>query len=252
MISPVTPPPPPPPRPPGPPALTRPGDPPPAPTPTPSLWQELADGSAGWGIRLLVTLALAAALCGLVPMAAYFLASMVRDWNRHSGLAVYPEDWLVFFLGVLASGAFVWATMWLWSRGHGRYVMIGPAVQTFAVIALTIAVGIFAEDGLPGESELVIFGVVFVGAAAIILIWVQAYRRRGPRWRALHNRQDGMTDVRCPTCGYRMVGLTETRCPECGTAYTLDELIARQGFGPAGAPALSQSQQPVVAPTLQS
>ena len=198
----------------------------------------------------MVTLALAAALCGLVPMAAYFLASMNQDWNRGGGLAVYPEEWLVFLLGVVASGAFVWATMWLWSRGHGRYVLIGPAVQSFAVVALTIAVGVFAEDGLPGESELVIFGVVFIGAAAVMLIWVQAYRRRGPRWRALHNQQDGMTDVRCPACGYRMVGLTETRCPECGTAYTLDELIARQGFGPGSAAPAQQAT--VGTPTLRS
>ena len=246
----MTPPPPPLPRPPGQTPLTTPGAPARESTPTTSLWRELADGSAGWGIRLLVTIALAAALCGLVPMSAYFLASMVRDWNRYSGNAVYPEDWLVFLLGVLASGAFVWATMWLWSRGHQRYAMVGPAIQTLAVAALVIAIGVFAAEGLPGDSEFVVFGVVFVGAAAVLLIWVQAYRRRGPRWRAVHNQQDGMTDVRCPSCGYRMVGLTESRCPECGTAYTLDELIAKQGFGPRSA---AQTQQaPVAAPTLRS
>jgi hypothetical protein len=27
-----------------------------------------------------------------------------------------------------------------------------------------------------------------------------------------------------------LVGLYESRCPECGTAYTLDELIAKQNF----------------------
>ena len=248
MTPPPPPPLPPPPRPPGQPALTTPW----APAPAPSLWRELADGSAGWGIRLLVTIALAAALCGLVPMGAYFLASMVQDWNRSRGLAVYPEEWLVFLLGVLAAGAFLGATMWLWSRGHQRYAMVGPGIQTFAVAALAIAIGVFAADGLPGDSEFVVFGVVFLGAAAVLLIWVQAYRRRGPRWRAVHNRQDGMTDVRCPTCGYRMVGLTETRCPECGTTYTLDELIAKQGFGPAGAIGSPTNQAPVEAPALRT
>jgi hypothetical protein len=102
------------------------------------------------------------------------------------------------------------------------------------------------EENLPGDSELVVMGLVLLAGAGILLIWVQAFRRRGPRWRALHNPQDGLPDVRCPSCGYRMVGLTESRCPECGTTYTLDELLARQEFGPAQAPAPTQPAQPAL------
>jgi hypothetical protein len=46
-----------------------------------------------------------------------------------------------------------------------------------------------------------------------------------------------------------MVGLTESRCPECGAAYTLDELIAKQGFGPVNRSAQSSRRD---APALKS
>ena len=198
----------------------------------PPLWRELADGTAGWGVRLLVNLALAAAMGGLVPILAYFLAALNRDWNRYSPGGVFPRDELIGFLAAVAGGGFLAASAWLWSRTGRRRAVLKPVVLTIGVSAATIAGGILAEDNLRGDQELVVLGLVALGGAALILIWVEAFRRRGPRWRALHNRQDGLPDVRCPTCGYRMVGLTESRCPECGTGYTLDELLAKQGFAP--------------------
>jgi rRNA maturation protein Nop10 len=48
-----------------------------------------------------------------------------------------------------------------------------------------------------------------------------------------------------------MVGLTESRCPECGTVYTLDELIARQGFA-AVPPAPPVAPKEPAGPTLRS
>ena len=199
----------------------------------PTLWRDLADGSAGWVVRLLVTVALAAALFGMVWILAYFLAALNPFWNRTPNYGARPRDELVVFLFVLAGAAFLAGAVWLWSRSARRRTALAPAFVTIAVIGATIALGVLIEENLPGDSELVIVGLVFVAGAALILVWVQAYRRHGPRWRALRNPQDGMTDVRCPACDYRMVGLTESRCPECGTAYTLDELIAKQHFGPA-------------------
>jgi DNA-directed RNA polymerase subunit RPC12/RpoP len=68
-----------------------------------------------------------------------------------------------------------------------------------------------------------------------MLIWTNTWYQMS-RGRPMQNEEDGLPDIRCPACGYRMVGLREARCPECGRNYTLDELLAKQGFSrvPAG------------------
>ena len=207
-----------------------------------SLWRALSVGTASPGVRAAVNLALAAGLGGLVPILAYCLAAMNSRWNRNSGFAVYPRDELLGFIAAIASGAFLAGTAWIWSRSGRRRAVLTPVVLTIAALMATILLGVLADENLPGDSELVVGGLVALGGAAVILIWVRAYCRRGPTWRALNNRQDGLPDVRCPACDYRMVGLTESRCPECGAAYTLDELIAKQGFGPVGNPAQGPGQ----------
>jgi hypothetical protein len=217
----------------------------------PSLWRELADGSAGWGVRLLITLALGAALTGLVPIFAYFIAAISPPWNRAS-YGIYPDDELVGFLAAMAGGGFLAAAAWLWSRTGRRRMMLAPVVLTLGTVAATIALGVLVDENLPGASDMVVFGLVAFGAAGIIVIWTQALRRRGPQWRALNNPQDGLPDVHCPTCSYRMVGLTESRCPECGTTYTLDELIAKQGFGPASPAPATAPAAPSQEPALRS
>jgi hypothetical protein len=205
----------------------------------------LVDGTAGWGVRLLVNLALAAAMGGAVPLLAYFLAAANRDWSYpYSAPYVYPRDELIGFLAAVAAGGFLAASAWLWSRSGRRRAVFVPVVLTIAVALVTVVLCVIADDNLRGSSELVVGGVIALAGASLILIWLQAFRRRGPRWRPLHDRQDGLADVRCPSCNYRMVGLTESRCPECGTAYTLDELIARQGFGPV-TPAQKQEPPPL-------
>ena len=212
-----------------------PGGPPATPPAAPSLWRDLASGSTGWGVRVLATFALAAALGGLVPILAYFLAALNRDWNRFAyANAVSPRDELVGVLLFLAVAGFLAAAAWLWSRSGRRRAVLAPVVLSIAVITTTAALGVWAEANLRGDSELVVGGLVALGGSALVVIWLHAHRRHGPKWRALRDPQDGLPDVRCPACDYRMVGLTESRCPECGAAYTLDELIAGQGFGPAG------------------
>ncbi len=201
--------------------------------PPPPLWRELVDGTTGWGVRLLVNFALAAAMGGMVPILAYFLAALNRDWRySYSGNSVYPRDELLVFLATVAAGGFLAASAWLWSRTGRRRAVFMPVVLTIAVAFVTVVLAVVADDNLRGASELVVGGLIALGGASLIVIWLQTFRRRGPRWRPLRDRQDGLPDVRCPYCNYRMVGLTESRCPECGTAYTLDELIARQGFAP--------------------
>jgi hypothetical protein len=238
MMAPVTPPPPPP-----------PGEHPAAP-PQPPLWRELADGAAPWGLRLAVTVALGVALAGLVPILAYFLAATNPAWNRGSA-GVYPEDGLIGFLVAMAAGGYLAACAWLWTRTGRRRAIVGPVVITIAIAAATFTLGVLVDENLSGDQEMVIIGLVLLASAGVMLVWLSALRRRGPRWRALRDRQDGLPDVRCPTCDYRMVGLTESRCPECGTTYTLDELIARQGFAPP-APAPPAQHGPPPHPALRS
>jgi len=216
----------------------------------PTLWREVVDGTAHWGVRLTVTLALGVAMAGLVPILAYFLAATARSFNRGSGdRYVYPDDGLVAFLTAMAAGGFLAACAWLWTRSDRRSKVVGPVLLTLGIVAATFALGVVVDQNLRGASEMVVLGFVLLAAACVILVWLNVYRTRGPRYRALHDRQDGFPDVRCPSCNYRMVGLTESRCPECGAAYTLDELIAKQGFGPVNRSAQCSRRD---APALKS
>jgi hypothetical protein len=209
------------------------------------LWRELADGSASSAVRAFVTFALAVALTGLVPIVAYFLAASVPAWNRYSVPGVYPADELVAALAVLAGGALLAASAWLWTRSGRRRPVLAPIFQTIGVAAAAVVLGLAAAESLPGDNEMVVNGLILLAVAALILIWLRVVRR-GPHWRPLRDPQDGLPDVRCPACGYRMVGLTESRCPECGVTYTLDELIAKQGFAPP--PPSAASTPPPIPP----
>lgn len=193
-----------------------------------SMWRELVDGTAGRAVRAIATVAVLVFLTGLVPIVAYFLAALNSGWNRGSA-GVYPEDGLIIFLIVVASAAFLLAVVWLWARPARRKVLWQPTAKTIAVGAFTVCAGIFIDSRFSGASELVVFGLALVALSAIIVVWAEAIRRHR-LGRPVVNAIDGLIDLRCPSCGYRMVGLTESRCPECGTAYTLDELLAKQQF----------------------
>src|SRR5687767_9909990 len=84
---------------------------PPVASPAPqrrSLWGELTDGPAGWVIRLVLTVALGAALSAACLIGAYLLAamfpSMFDRWYRYQSRSggVHPSDELVAWLFVLA------------------------------------------------------------------------------------------------------------------------------------------------------
>jgi DNA-directed RNA polymerase subunit RPC12/RpoP len=205
--------------------------------PQPSLFRDLAEGRAGIGVRVLVALALAVLLTGLGLVFSYWLASIVPYWNRayfysNRGTvytSVYPRDELIVMVMLLAGCIWLGAAIWLFFKHSRRRGLIKPFIQSIVIAAVTVLLGILADGGLRGDREYVIVGVALIGGAAVTLVWVQGVRRM-MSGRPLRHHQDQHADVRCPECGYRMVGLYESRCPECGTAYTLDELIAKQNF----------------------
>ena len=211
--------------------------------PPPSLWRDLAEGRAGWFVRLLVCIAVGIFLVGGAMMASYMLAGLVPGLNRRfynymgagrgvvlvSRPGVYPKEGLIATMMLLAAALWIGSIVWLFFRGARQGALVRPILMTLGIIVATVSTGALADSTLRGDQELVIIGVSLVGAAAVLILWVQAIRemRSG---RPLRNRQDQLLDIRCPECGYRMVGLHESRCPECGQAYTLDELLSRQDF----------------------
>jgi hypothetical protein len=198
----------------------------------PSLWRELADGSAGPVVRAAVSVALAPLLAGAAFIGSYAVAEWVPALSWRYGNQVRPTDELVGGMIAVASVAYLLGLTWIWTRGRQRMSTFWKAgVLTAAVTTVTTALCLIVDSSRMwrGAEEVLVGGLVCLGSSAVILIWVQAghrYARRPPS----RNAADGLLDVRCPSCGYRMVGLRESRCPECGTAYTLDELIGRQPF----------------------
>src|SRR5688500_16571583 len=87
-----------------------------------SFWRELADGTAGPVARIVINFVLAVALTGLCPILAYLLALMVPAWGNRYGSGVYPTDELLAGVIVVAAGAFIIATVWLWS-GRWRTIV---------------------------------------------------------------------------------------------------------------------------------
>jgi hypothetical protein len=197
--------------------------------PAPSFWNELRDGSAGVGSRIAVNIALLIALMGLCPIAAFVLAAIVPNWGRGYGRYIYPSDELMATTIIFGVGFLIVATTWLWTpKGRWRQV-IKPILYTVGIIFTTTILCVVSISNRFGDDEILVFGLIMLGAASIILVWIPPIYRLA-RGRPAHNQGDGLLNVHCPTCNYRMVGLHESRCPECGTSYTLDELLSKQNF----------------------
>jgi hypothetical protein len=196
----------------------------------PSFWRELADGTAGPVVRGMVMLVLAVGLAGLGALLAFCLAALVPDWSRGDGrYGIYPRDELIGGVAVIAGGTFIAATAWLWSRKGRSRGIVAPTIYTVAIATVTIILCVFVNNSLRGDKDFLLFGFIMLGSAGVVLVWVARIYRLS-RGRPVTNRSDGLANVRCPNCNYRMVGLRESRCPECGTQYTLDELLAKQDF----------------------
>lgn len=110
-----------------------------------------------------------------------------------------------------------------------------PVAGSMAVVIATVVIAELVDRALRFQEEIFVAATVCIGAAALIRLWIPIIAR-------LENcavrSDDGQVQVNCPKCGYSLVGLTELRCPECGERFTLDEIIAAQGY------AESRSEQP--------
>jgi MFS family permease len=200
--------------------------------PASSFWQELLDGSASVGMKIAISFALAPLLAGVGLIGSYVLAAYFPGFSRNYGYPgwVRPKDEMVGCVLGLCAVLYVATLAWLWTRNRRRHrTFWGAALATFGITIATVIAGAMADEAFKGGEDYVIAGLVFVALAGVILVWTFAARRYA-RPKPLIDPTDGTLDVRCPACDYRMVGLHESRCPECGTAYTLDELLARQAF----------------------
>jgi hypothetical protein len=192
----------------------------------PPLWRELIDGTAGPVVRVAVCLALAPLFVGLGLVASFVLAGMLPGQMRPYG----PNDDVVGVVLVVCTFLYLAAVAWVWTRQRRRHKTLWKAVAyTGCVIAATILIGGLIDATFRRAGEILIIAVVFLAIGAVLLIWTHAVRSY-VRYRPPTYSPDGLLDVKCPTCGYRMVGLHESRCPECGTGYTLDGLLAQQSF----------------------
>ena len=198
-----------------------------------SLWRELADGSAGPGVRVLVSVASAWLLGGLATLVSYFLTLRVlwADTGRGVGWRALRHE---SFLAGLIVGGIMWVVLlwWIWSRPLRQRGLWFSGAMTVGVWIVTAALCVAADVCLRRDEHYVIFGIISIAIAGTLLLWLQAWRLRHCGRPRIHP-DDGLLNVSCPECDYRMVGLTESRCPECGSQYALDELLARQGFEPS-------------------
>ena len=182
--------------------------------PPPSLWRP------GHAIAPRVLLSLAATIfcVGVVFFASWVLAITVIARQR-----VRDEE--------LIAGGFVGSFVWvallvlIWRGTSIRVAHLARSLCASAAVCLACAaacVGIdFAIIGL--DKELLMGGIVFLGASILVLIWAT------PLLNALARRKNPQPlEVRCPHCSYLMTGLTTLRCPECGTSYTINQLLGSQ------------------------
>jgi hypothetical protein len=215
------------------------------------LFQALHDGSAGAGVRLLISLAGALLLLAAASAGAFVLGYLFPPpWVRAPGSGyppggVYVRDEIAAFCYISAGAAYLAFLFWLWSRHRrNRAIWLGAAM-TVGIWLIAIALSVLIDALFTGEDEFLIAGVICAAAGLTLLGWIRLYYRY-VGGRPLYD-ESGVIDIRCPACQYRMVGLKQSRCPECGREYTLDELVGKQDFevlrlrrtliGPRGQPA---------------
>jgi hypothetical protein len=183
-------------------------------------------------VRTVVSLALGGVFAAGALVLSFLLAAVVPAWSDSYRRGPSPTDELVATMLALTSLLYIGALVWIWTRNprNPRHEFWRALWMTVLVAATVVVLGFFIDnsDTFRGAFDVLISALLCLGGAAVLLIWLQAVRRFA-RGRPLRD-PDGLLDVRCPTCGYRMVGLHESRCPECGTAYTLDDLLSRQEF----------------------
>jgi hypothetical protein len=201
-----------------------------------SLWHGLIDGSVSIWVRVLINLALSVFLTGLAFLMSFFLAALVPAFRYQWAYGLRPTDELMIGVFALCGLAFVGGTVWIWSRRSRHRALLRPTLWTMGIGTATTVLCVVAGETFRGAEEIVVLGLVLLAGGIVMLIWTNAWYQMS-RGRPMRNAGDGLPDIRCPKCGYRMVGLRESRCPECGTAYTLDELLVSQHFSHPAPPA---------------
>src|SRR5687768_13161692 len=94
--------------------------PPPPPRRAPPLWREVADGSAGAGVRAVVSVALAPLLAGVACFASFVFAGIGPPWSSRGGTSFGPSEELIGCMLGLAAVAYLAALAWIWTRGRLR------------------------------------------------------------------------------------------------------------------------------------
>lgn len=143
------------------------------------------------------------------------------------------DEWLIGGSIALASmGAIV---VWISTYQSSAVMRMGevapslsrPVAGSLVVVIATAVISELVDRASRFQEEIFIAATVCIGAAALIRLWIPLIARLEQR--AVRS-PDGEVQVNCPKCGYSLVGLTELRCPECGERFTLDQVIAAQGY----------------------
>lgn len=201
------------------------------PVPTPSFWRLLRDNRIGFGTRLTLSL-----VSGLVLVAA----AMFGAWMIAAGFSprqTYGSSRLFYFrvtdeqvFSCLGIAGLIWlATLaGIWGGFEQRRYLTRAVLGTIGIVVVCVFVGVAVDEVVRSEEEFLIAGIVLIGAAGVVMLWLSAVHKARRR-RAVVGADD-LINVFCPECGYSMIGLHEPRCPECGATFTLDELIRRQNY----------------------
>ncbi|WP_432797611.1 hypothetical protein [Poriferisphaera sp. WC338] len=180
------------------------------------------DGSLDTGMRMLLTVALAA---GLVAMVGLITAVCSPAFSKRS-------NWDEMVMGVsFIPATIVWIPLVyvLWTRGIGHKPILFGVLGSVGLIGHSIGIGIVIDSMVRWQySEIWIFTLVFATIFLVGLLWTWVlwwgYKRRLV-WDMGEDRE-----VYCVDCGYNLHGRRDTTCPECGATPTLEELVRGQGM----------------------
>jgi hypothetical protein len=196
---------------------------------------------AGFGVRVGLSLVGAAAGVGVLMLVLGLIetyVARVRDEHVAIGIVFVLLGWVLWLYRV-------------WGSYSKKRHILRTILICLGIAVATIGVG-SAFGAAMHHPEFLIAGTVFLGVAGVAGV-ITGAAFEGSRGRAIRSR--GAVNVVCPGCGYSMSGLETSVCPECGARYTLDQLIAGQGYegvgvgvgvGPAlsAAPALPEPATP--------
>src|SRR4051794_23103881 len=126
----------------------------------PSLWRDLAEGRAGWFVRLLVCIAVGIFLAGGAMMASYLLAGLIPGLNRRfynylgpsrgvvqiSRPGVYPKEGLIATMMLFAAVLWIGSIVWLFFRNGPHGALARPVLMTLRVIVAAARSGGLAHS----------------------------------------------------------------------------------------------------------